>query len=369
MSILSFIEKFTRKQFSDTEKTNILGTVLDSHLAYAADEKLRERSASGGVVTGLLLHLLESGKIDGALVTEGYVEEQQFKTRFIIAKNQDELLRSQGSKYATVHFNRDAMPLLREFKGKLAVVALPCDTTNFRRMCEKDPELNEKVAAIITLFCGHLSQPELTQHIIEQHTRDHESPLVAFQHRTGHWRGEMSLKYADGSEEHPSFSRFSTYQNLYFFSEEKCLHCHDHFGYDGDISAGDLWHSSMKDNSIKMTALLSRTQLGNTILREAIESGVLKAREVTTDLLLEGHARSVRGHYNISARAKAGKILGFKFRDNIQAKVNLWDWLTAFIILVNYHLSTKKWGRKLILKMPKPVWIFYLYLFKGIESL
>lgn len=369
MSILSFIEKFTRKQFSDTEKNNILGIVLDSRLAYAADGTLRERSASGGAVTGLLLHLLESGKIDGALVTEGYVEEQQFKTRFIIATNREELLRSQGSKYVTVHFNRDAVPLLREFEGKLAVVALPCDTTNLRRMCEKDSELNEKIELIITLFCGHNCDSLLTDYVIQKQKNKSGKELVYYQHRVGHWRGKQLFVYADHSEEKTSQKVFKNLFNLYFFCEPKCLHCHDQFGYDSDISAGDLWHSSMKSSPIKMNAVLSRTPTGEAALRSAIKNGDIIFKNLTSDLLMEGHARTIRGHYNVSARAKAGKLLGFKIKDSVKEKVNLWDWLTGFIILFNYHLSTKKWGRKLIFKMPKAIWILYLYLFKGIETL
>ena len=196
-----------------------------------------------------------------------------------------------------------------------------------------------------------------------------QKELAYYQHRVGHWRGEQLFVYADGSEERVSCETFKDLFNLYFFCEKKCLYCHDQFGYDSDISMGDLWHSSMKDNPIKMNAVLSRTPKGEAVLREAIQNGTVIANDLSTDLLMEGRARTIRGHYNISARAKAGKLLGFKIKDTIQAKVNLWDWLTAFIILFNYRLSTKAWGRKLILRMPKSVWTLYLYLFKGIESL
>lgn len=369
MSVFSLIEKITRKRFTEAQKASILGTVKQTCLGYAIDERLRERSASGGAVTALLLHLLESGQVDGALVTEGYVQDNRFKTRFLIATTREELLRAQGSKYVRVNFNRDALPLLREFDGRLAVVALPCDTTNLRRICERDTALNAKIQYVITLFCGHNCEPVLTDHVIQQQLEKTGKQLAFYQHRVGHWRGEQLFVYTDGTDERVKRETFKYLFNLYFFCQQKCLHCHDQFGYHSDISAGDLWHSSMKEKPVKMTALVARTPVGEALLGDGIQHAVLQVEDLSTELLLEGHARTIRGHYNLSARAKAGKLLGFKIKDTLHARVNLWDWLTAFMILFNYRLSTKAWGPKLIFGMPKPIWTLYLYLFKGIESL
>lgn len=368
MSILSLIEKVTHRPFSEAQIHHIVGTVEQSRLIYAADGTLRARSASGGSVTALLLHLLDSNQIDGALVLEGYMDNEQFRTRFFIARNREELLHSQGSKYVSVNFNRDAVPLIDAFDGRLAVVALPCDTTHLRRMCERDPALKEKVKLVITLFCGHNCDPRLTEHVIERQKKKTQKPVAYYQNRVGHWRGEQLFVYNDGSEERVSRKQFKNLFNLYFFCEQKCLHCIDQFGYDSDISIGDLWHSSMKENPIKMAAVLSRTPAGERALQSALDAGKLDARALTIPFLVEGHSRTVHGHYNISARAKVGRLLGIKIKDTLHTRVTLFGWLTAFIILVNYRLSTTKWGRKLIFAMPTPLMTLYLYLLKGLES-
>ena len=45
-----------------------IGCVLETTVARTGDEKIRKHATDGGVVTALLLHLFDSGKIDGAIV-------------------------------------------------------------------------------------------------------------------------------------------------------------------------------------------------------------------------------------------------------------------------------------------------------------
>lgn len=369
MNLLALAEKFSKKHYTPAQHANIMGDINGAYLAHAADDALREHSASGGAVTAILLHLLESGQIDGALVNEAYVEDGMVKNRFLIAANCADLLRAQGSKYMAVRFSAQALSLIRQFDGRLAVVALPCDTSILRTAIQGDKTLGHKVVCLISLFCGHNSLPELTHHVVAKHTHDKDSPLTGFQYRVGHWRGEMRLLFADDSQTMVPFESFSTYQNLFFFCEKKCLYCHDHFGYASDISAGDVWLSAVKEAPVKPTALLARSQRSAALLQACIDQGVLQAEPVEPSLILQSQARSVRGHYNLSARSRAGKLLGMKIPDTLHEKVNLFDWLTAMIILFNYRLSTKAWGKKLIFALPHPVLKLYLYLFKGIESL
>ena len=46
----------------------------------------------------------------------------------------------------------------------------------------------------------------------------------------------------------------------FFFSEKKCLACYDHYGYDADISVGDIWSYHLKNNPIKHTALVIKNE-------------------------------------------------------------------------------------------------------------
>lgn len=366
----AWFEQLTRKDWSDSEISAMLGIHQRCVLAYAADNAWRERSASGGAVSVILTQLLQSGQIDGALVNEAYVESGIVKNRFFIAHTTDELRRAQGSKYQTVHFTSQALPLIRAFEGKLAVVALPCDAAILRRLCEKEETLKAKIHSIITLFCAHTSQPELTKRIVDRVTAQENLPLTDFHYKSGHWRGNMTFTFGP---EHTTlqipYGRYSLYQNLFFFCDRKCLNCHDQFGYAGDISAGDIWLESMKTETIKHTALIARTNRGSQILAECEASGALVVKESTANFILQGQSRTARCHYNTSARHRVGKLLGISIPDSVRTRVSLIDWLIAFIVLFNYRLSTTKLGKKVIFSMPKIVWKAYLYFFKALESM
>ena len=47
--------------------TTVWGNVESVYNAWAADERIRKLSDSGGVTTALAVYLLESGKVDGVL--------------------------------------------------------------------------------------------------------------------------------------------------------------------------------------------------------------------------------------------------------------------------------------------------------------
>ena len=193
--------------------------------------------------------------------------------------------------------------------------------------------------------------------------------MVEFRHRQGHWRGNLRARFDNGQVIEKPFSYFSDYQNLYFFCQQKCHHCPDHTGYDGDISVGDIWSLRMKENPIKHNAVITRTPSGHEVFSDAVKSGVLVAIEEPIEEVCEGQARSMPFHYNVSARAKAGKRLGFKLKDTVYAKVCWNDYLVAWMALFNEKLSRSIKGRKFIALVPRFVLKFFLYLMKGLESI
>ena len=357
-----------RKRWSPENIQKYIGSFERSWFAYAASESIRENAASGGVITALLAFLLKEGDIDGVLVCKSIVADGKVRPHFFIATNEQELLSTQGSKYIAVDFNQDALPILRSFTGKLAVVALPCDTTHLRHACETDPNLKEKIALVITLFCGHNSRPELTDMITRKLSKG-ERVLKDFHYRQGHWRGSIMAEFEDGGKVEKPFSYFSLYQNLYFFCQQKCHHCNDHTGYNSDLSAGDIWSLRMKADPIKHNAVITRTPMGDAAFQKALDAGVIFADAEPIDEICEGQARTMPFHYNISARAKAGRLLKIKIKDSIGEKVRWNDFIVAWMSLFNERLSRSSGGQNLIRRTPRFFLKLYLYVMKGLESI
>lgn len=363
-----WVDRLLKHQWSPDEIQKYIGSHRESWLLYAADNDVRAQAASGGTITSLLAYLLEQGEIDGALVCMSYVECNEVKTRYLIAKNRDELLFAQGSKYIDTDFAHDAVPLIKDFNGRLALVLLPCDTSLVSRLAQNNPAFRNKIVLKITLFCGHVSDPELTQLVVRK-LKPAGVSLTDFRYRSGHWRGRLQATFEDGTKTDRPFSTFSDYQNLYFFCTRKCLHCPDHTGYESDISVGDVWLMSMKDNPIKHNAIIIRSERAQCILDQALNAGVIAGEQAPIELICDAQSRSLPLHYNVTARARAGRWLGIKIADHIGEHVRPVDFIIAMIIMTNYRLSNTDKGRKLLYKLPKPVIKIYLYLLKALEVL
>jgi coenzyme F420 hydrogenase subunit beta len=366
--INSFFAKLLKKNWTQEKIQKYIGSFRKSYFCFATDPTFREKAASGGSTTALLAYLLQTGEIGGALVCRSYVNgDGNVRPEFFIATTSEDLISAQGSKYSAVYFSSQAIPLIKDFNKRVAVVALPCDTQILRNAMRNDSILKEKVSLIITPFCGHNSEPILTDHIIEK-IRPNGKQLIDFRYRTGHWRGELQATFENNQIIKLPFSYFSDYQNLFFFAQRKCHHCFDHTGYYSDISVGDIWSLRMKSNPIKHSALITRSEMSNKLVSEAFLAGILTGQEESIAEICDGQARNMPTHYNISARAKLGTISQERIKDSIHEKVRLHEYIVAALTLFNARISRTNLGRKIIFSTPRPILKLYLFFIKFLES-
>ncbi|MEL7626168.1 MAG: Coenzyme F420 hydrogenase/dehydrogenase, beta subunit C-terminal domain [Anaerolineaceae bacterium] len=369
MALEKWVDRILKTDWSEEQINKFIGPYNGSFFSYATDHLTRSNAASGGTVTAILDNLLNRHAIDAALVCNLEVVDGKVEANFKLARTHADLLESQGSNYISTRFSSQAMELIRNFEGNLAVVCLPCDARLLSKAIESSPALQEKITCVITLFCGHLSSPELTQLIVDRLRPSPEVELKDFRYRSGHWRGRLTAEYENGQVVSKKFSAFSKYQNLYYFCEPKCMHCFDHIGYFGDIACGDIWLQRMKNDPIKHSAVITKTERGKRILEETANDELLKIQPQPVEEIVEAQSRSFKIHYNISARAKAGEKLGVKIKDSVHEKVRWSDYQVARIILKNYLLTQTEEGREKVLNMSRRQVTLQLYLLKALEIL
>lgn len=365
----NLIDKSLKKSWSTEDIKKYVGDFRHVALTYAIDSVTRERAASGGSVSALLIHGLESQEFEGAVVCYTKVEGGKVRARLAIATTRDEVLAARGSKYVQGKFLGEALDLIKAFDGRVAIVGLPCDLTGLKRRCEKSIELKQKVVLTIALVCGHNSRTELIDHVTEKIEKEHGSKIVDYRFRVGHWRGRLEADLANGQTISKPTKTFNDYQNLFFFSERKCMACIDHYGYDADISAGDVWLFRLKDDPIKHTGIIARTENGEKVLKSAVEKNALGETPLKITDIMDGQSRIGPSHYNITARYKVSKFFGIKLKDTVRENVSWHELLNAFITLANMKLSESTIGRKIIFKCPRLILKSYLYFKKALESI
>ncbi len=196
-----------------------------------------------------------------------------------------------------------------------------------------------------------------------------DSPLVDFSYRTGYWLGDLTAKFQDGTVIKKTAEKFLDYQNLYFFCEEKCHSCHDHFGYQSDISAGDIWNYNRFKKSPQSTALICRTEIGELLVNNTFKAGKIHLETESAKEILDGQSRTLPFHYNTSARSVVGRLFGFRVKDTVNQKIYWNMYIVTFMALFNDYCSRTRLGRSIIFLIPNKIIKLYLYAFKLLEVL
>jgi len=354
------------RAWTNEEVARYLGSHDACYLTHAADDEVRDGAASGGSTSQIACSLLDNAVVDGVLLWRMVLGEDAPRTEAFIATTREEVLSARGSKYCAVSYPKEALPKIDAFDGRLAVVTLPCDASYLRRKMAKNEVLRDKIRCIITLFCGHNSEPDLTKLFVERHGVRWKD-ITEFRYRTGDWRGKLSFTSNAGTTVETPTSAFTHYQNLHFFSQRKCLSCVDHYGYDGDLCTGDIWSLDMKGRSIKPTLVVTRTQRGCDAFDRAHDALVVE--QVEPKMVVNGNSRGLTYHYNISARSRVARLFGINIKDTLRLPTTTLDRLIAFFGVFNFWVSHNDRLKGMVRRLPTLAVRAYIYFFKGLQQL
>ncbi len=268
-------KKSSGKKILDTNHPEkYIGPYHSLRKGYAADETIREHAASGGMVTALLCHLLKSGQIDGAWVSRTKIADGQLDYDTFIATKEEEIRDASSSIYMTMPLLRH-VDMLRNFDGKVAVVMTPCQMKGLDALLKREPDLARKVVLKLGLYCSGNHSKDATLLSLKQSGITLEG-AKRFYYRQGHWRGQSAVVYEDGTEKTFSYTKtICAYKNAYFFEKGGCMTCQDHFAQAADISFGDIWLKEMKNNPVKHTSCVIRSQEAYEMYRSAVEDGAI----------------------------------------------------------------------------------------------
>jgi coenzyme F420 hydrogenase subunit beta len=251
-------------QFEDV----LLGDHLNSYMGYSTDSRVRWESSSGGLVTELLLFMLDEGIIDGALVTRASRTSPLTPEPFIARTRQD-IVQAMGSKYCPVPADIRFTELLSE-KGKFAVVGLPCDIEGIRNVQRINQSINRRLARrivlVLGLFCANTSSILGTQFLLRKHSITAEQ-VAELTYRGHGWPGHGSILLKNGRVIDVTLNEWYRTGGLPFFKPIRCMLCFDNTNRLADISFGDAW--KLSNDSAGMSLVISRSELAERILQQA----------------------------------------------------------------------------------------------------
>jgi coenzyme F420 hydrogenase subunit beta len=256
---------------------SLVGRYVESGIAWSRLQAVRRGAASGGLVTSTLIATLRAGEIDGALVATC----KGIKPQWMIARDQDELVKASGSVYTLFPHNTGLRLLLRA-EERYAVVGLPCHLRGLARMASAYPELRDKVALKIGLFCKHaLSLRGLLFLLKSIGVETNCIESIRFRAKalgtTGlHVKTKDKEIFIPLSKYWPVLSLLSTPQ--------ACLDCPDFASEKADVSVGDAW-GLRGAGSEGFSLYLIRSREGRKALKLTADMGLIEAHVVSKKLL------------------------------------------------------------------------------------
>jgi len=266
------------------------GHFLKGVVSYATDPLIREHSTSGGLVTALLLDLLERGEIDGAVVIVSD-EETLWKGKPIVARTKEELVASMKSKYAISPTN-SVFSEIRELEGRYALVGLPCQIHGYVKAAALDERIRERVVLTIGLFC-HAAIEHEAYDVLWDSLGEKGREAKRFISRIGKHPGTPYVELKDGSMYPVYFGDKEGYRpssiemiNILYrlYTPRRCLTCFDATAEFADIAVGDPWMAPPEDEVNFYDGWsfgLIRTERGRRIYDRLVEESKLKSVEVT----------------------------------------------------------------------------------------
>ena len=272
----------------------LIGNYLNCYIGHATDCDIRYNSASGGIVTQLLIFALEEGMIDGALVTR-MKKDKPLEPEPFIARTREEIIEASKSKYCPVPANIVLKEILNSEEGeKFAVVGLPCHIHGVRKAELINEKLREKIVLHIGIVCNHTPTFLATEFLLKK-MRIEKEDVKKLDYRGEGWPGGMKITTKNGNEifiPHFSSGYWGIVFNSFFFPM-RCTLCNDKICGLSDVSFADAWMPElMKDNSNSagISLVVSRTKISKEILDKAVLKERVELKEVSESVALQSQS-------------------------------------------------------------------------------
>jgi coenzyme F420 hydrogenase subunit beta len=259
---------------------------FDCFLIHSKDDEIRLNASSGGFVTGIILHFMERGLVDGAIVvrTEG---KNPLVAESFLATNKASLLSALASKYAPVSHCITLTEVLKR-PGRFIFVGTPCMVEGLTRLQNYLPDLYNRIVLSIGFVCAGMAARSATRAYIEGDGGVNMQDVHRICYRGDGWPGRFRVFTEDGNllMDRPLIGGSLTHvvgMDHYL----RCWNCLDHWNHFADITVSDPWCEDMLTNETKgRSAIMVRTERGKTAIASAIESRDMIADRITIEDML-----------------------------------------------------------------------------------
>jgi coenzyme F420 hydrogenase subunit beta len=322
---------------------DVFGTVSNdeffSHIrrvltGHSSNREVRYHGASGGVVTEILINLLESNEIDGALVVNMKGKEPLWPNAFI-AKSREDLISAQQSKYQPVPINVGLKEIIQNKNKHYAVVGLPCHFQGLRMFEQIKPQLKKQIVVRIGLLCGFNPTLSSTKFLLKRAGVKDFNDVIDVKYRDGDWPCGFRAITRDGSD-HFLYPINHFLFSHYIFERYRCAMCMDQLNELADLSIGDEWRGNLRSDIMGWSYIITRTQKGDTLIDNLVKKESLVVEKSSIQTIYSGqYATMIYKKRGTVVFGKIQQMLGRRIPSYLKGKPyfnKLEYYLGAFLI-------------------------------------
>ena len=335
----------------------LIGNYLNCYIGHATDYDIRYNSASGGLITTLLIFALEEGIIDGALVTR-MKKDNPLEPESFIARTREEIIEASKSKYCPVPANVALKEILNSGDGeKFAVVGLPCHIHGIRKAEQINKKLKEKIILHLGIICLHTTSFLGTEFLLQKLNVKKED-IIKIDYRGGGWPGRMLIILKNNNSISISLHKYHGNLFRHFFIPLRCILCHDETCDLADISFGDAWLPESSGDKNGKSIIILRSKNSKEILYSAISKNKIKLIEINSNkvILSQGITKKFKAYnpiYKIFCIKRMPIYASYRLRSNPIACFYI------IIVYLNFKISSNRFLRYLLKYLPFPILVVY----------
>ena len=331
--------------FDKAPEDILIGSYLNCYIGHSKDYDIRYNSASGGLVTQLLIFALEEGIIDGALVTR-MKKDNPLEPEPFIARTKEEIIEASKSKYCPVPANIALKEILESEEGeKFAVVGLPCHIHGIRKAEQINKKLKEKIVLHLGILCS-INRNFFSQDYLLKKFNVKKEDIVKFDYRGEGWIGGMTITLKNGDEIRSLLPIYWSQMLRMYFIPLRCTLCSDQSCELADASFGDIWLPEFRYDKIGTSVVISRTETGEMILNEMKSKNKISLNKINRDKLVESqiHPLRLKKKY-LNSHIAFLKLFGNKppIYNQELLKPNFGAYMHTLLLYLQIYLSSKRY--------------------------
>lgn len=329
----------------------LIGPCLDVWTGNAAEPEIRGRGASGGVISRVLIYLLESGQIDGAVVLRQGLHTPEAAAP-TIARNRSEVLAAAQSVYAVTPV-LTILPEMEKFEGRLAFVGLPEQVTALRLLQAAGNSAAKKVVFIAGPYTGTNMYAGAVRAFLRSRGVRDSVPIKSLQWRAGEWPGYLQVETADGRV----FKALKFYYNylIPFYISRNCQIIPDFTNEATDLSVGDAWSPAFEKMGGGHSIIVARSEKARAVLTEMRSAHLVELSPIALDQALAMHGHMLdfkkRGSF-LRMEAQRRRRIPIPEYGYHPAQIAPERKLVEYVIRTVFAIGRQPWARWTVTKIP-----------------